>query len=497
MDCMEILDSFAESSPFHKQVPPVEDVRRILKRYDIGELVAVHGGLGGCLNVNLKVQTTGGMYVVRVLSGFAIEEHIEFTLQVIGFLRDEGIPALDPLKTPDGCPFVGWNDRLIMLTPFIAGRPFMSRVRQARASGEMLRRMHDALVDVEDGPRPGWSNYPSEEIMDEGLSRLAGMRLPSQQVQEARRLHELVMTRWRTVSRDLPMTIIHGDWHPGNQIFTDGRVTCILDFDFIQRAERLHDLGYALWSLLPGNSSRSLSRSSWRVTDRSMRSSTKRFRLRSHGRRSSSSARRRSPRTRMRSWRANSAGRARSSSGCCHLWETASFIVCSPWSRSSSLHKPPPRRNTPQIIEHEANDGSGDDLMFHRMVILLAMIGTLACTASGGEFKGEYCSGKGDTEFLRLIDESFGYFHPNPNTPNISMLYYPEWDCLIEGFPSWMAWWIQNSYGPTYCSLPFLQEPWLELPSAFPGHVVQQPGRREEGRLRAVRRAYRAGWMPV
>jgi hypothetical protein len=24
-----------------------------------------------------------------------------------------------------------------------------------------------------------------------------------------------------------------------------------------------------------------------------------------------------------------------------------------------------------------------------------------------------------------------------------------------------MAWWIQNSYGPTYCSLPFLQEPWL------------------------------------
>ena len=99
--------------------------------------------------------------------------------------------------------------------------------------------------------------------------------------------------------------------------------------------------------------------------------------------------------------------------------------------------------------------------MLHRMVILLAMIGTLACTACSGEFKGEYCSGKGDVEYLRLIDESFGCFHPNPNTPNISMLYYPEWDCLIEGFPSWMAWWIQNSYGPTYCSLPFLQEPWL------------------------------------
>ena len=99
--------------------------------------------------------------------------------------------------------------------------------------------------------------------------------------------------------------------------------------------------------------------------------------------------------------------------------------------------------------------------MLYRTVVLLAMVGTLAYAGSGGEFKGEYCSGRGDAEYLRLIDRSFGYFHPNPDTPNISMLYYPEWDCLIEGFPTWMAWWIQNSYGPTYCSLPFLREPWL------------------------------------
>jgi len=91
------------------------------------------------------------------------------------------------------------------------------------------------------------------------------------------------------------------------------------------------------------------------------------------------------------------------------------------------------------------------------MVIIMALV---VGAVSAAEFKGEYCSGKGDAEYLRLIDESFGYFHPNPNTPNISMLYFPEWDCLIEG-ASWQAWWIQNSYGPTYCSLPFLQEPWL------------------------------------
>ena len=94
-------------------------------------------------------------------------------------------------------------------------------------------------------------------------------------------------------------------------------------------------------------------------------------------------------------------------------------------------------------------------------LLWVVMILAIATSTLAGEYKGTYCEGKGDVEYLKLIDQSFGYFHPNPDTPNISMLYYPEWDCLIEGFPTWMAWWIQNSYGPTYCALPFLQEPWV------------------------------------
>jgi hypothetical protein len=40
------------------------------------------------------------------------------------------------------------------------------------------------------------------------------------------------------------------------------------------------------------------------------------------------------------------------------------------------------------------------------------------------------------------------------------MLYMPSWNGLVEG-PTWDAWWIQNSYGPTYSVLPFLQEPFV------------------------------------
>lgn len=75
-------------------------------------------------------------------------------------------------------------------------------------------------------------------------------------------------------------------------------------------------------------------------------------------------------------------------------------------------------------------------------------------------FEGTYFRGNGDTDFLEKLDISRRMFAPDPEFQNISMLYTPSWNGLVEG-PTWDAWWIQNSYGPTYCALPFLQEPHL------------------------------------
>jgi len=77
-------------------------------------------------------------------------------------------------------------------------------------------------------------------------------------------------------------------------------------------------------------------------------------------------------------------------------------------------------------------------------------------------YSGKFCSGSGDIDFLRLIDESFAFFHPNPTVPNLTMVYKPEWDTFSEG-AGWNAWWIQNSYGFSYASTPFLQEPWFSI----------------------------------
>jgi len=90
---------------------------------------------------------------------------------------------------------------------------------------------------------------------------------------------------------------------------------------------------------------------------------------------------------------------------------------------------------------------------------LLILNAAWVLSAFGADnFEGEFYSGEGDAEYLQLLDISRRMFAPDPEFQNVAMLYTPAWNGFVEG-PTWGAWWIQNSYGPTYCALPFYQEP--------------------------------------
>ncbi len=90
---------------------------------------------------------------------------------------------------------------------------------------------------------------------------------------------------------------------------------------------------------------------------------------------------------------------------------------------------------------------------------ILVASGAFQLAWGATEFDGRYYAGKGDVEYLQLLDLSRRMFEPDPEYQNMPMLYLPAWNGWVEG-PTWGAWWIQNSYGPTYCAIPFWQEPY-------------------------------------
>jgi hypothetical protein len=92
------------------------------------------------------------------------------------------------------------------------------------------------------------------------------------------------------------------------------------------------------------------------------------------------------------------------------------------------------------------------------LMTLVALHGAPGWSGRAADFEGRFYRGSGDLECLRLLDTARRMFTPDAEFQHLPMLYTPSWNGLVEG-PTWDGWWIQNSYGPTYCALPFLQEP--------------------------------------
>lgn len=94
-------------------------------------------------------------------------------------------------------------------------------------------------------------------------------------------------------------------------------------------------------------------------------------------------------------------------------------------------------------------------------LLLSVALGHVAGPAArAGTFNGTFYRGEGAVEDLRLLDIARRMLGPDPEFQNLTMLYTPQWNGLVEG-PTWGAWWVQNSYGTTYAALPFYEEPWV------------------------------------
>jgi hypothetical protein len=100
-------------------------------------------------------------------------------------------------------------------------------------------------------------------------------------------------------------------------------------------------------------------------------------------------------------------------------------------------------------------------LLIASLALVAGLFEALPPTARAAEsFEGKFFRGAGDVEYLQLLDISRRMLDPDPEFQNLPMLYTPAWNGFVEG-PTWGAWWIQNSYGTTYCALPLLQEPYV------------------------------------
>ena len=203
--------------------------------FDIGEVENLVV-LGGVANDNYAVRTPKGQYVLKFF-----KEHDPDSLKTIDpllrKLRRYDFPATYYLRNQSGDFVYNHGDTVAVAMQKAQGDTPVVEAQSAFVMGETLARLHCVPVDGLSA-RQTWF---SPEFLPRGLEELVP-RLPPETIERIRKA-------WNALSDiDDPghhRSMIHGDYHPGNLLFREGRLTTVLDWEEISIGPALLDIAYA------------------------------------------------------------------------------------------------------------------------------------------------------------------------------------------------------------------------------------------------------------
>ncbi|MEM9668565.1 MAG: homoserine kinase [Pseudomonadota bacterium] len=221
-------------------------------QYAIGEPRAFKGIAEGVENSNYYLETTGGRYILTLFEKRVNPNDLPWFVSLTEHLSTSGFPCAAPVTAKDGVALRTLERRPALIVEFLTGiSPRRPNVRQCRAFGEALGRMHKALEDFpaarenDLGPE-GWEKLwagraGDADKLEHGLSSLIEEDL------------KLIRALWPKEG-SLPTGAIHADLFPDNTFFIGDDFTGAFDFYFACTDFLAYDLAICInaWAFEDG-----------------------------------------------------------------------------------------------------------------------------------------------------------------------------------------------------------------------------------------------------
>jgi homoserine kinase type II len=175
---------------------------------------------------------------------------------LLTWLAAQGLPFAVPAAAPTraGAALLETPDGWAALTPYLPGRPVDYRnLGEVEAMGAALARLHQALAGYKPSLTAGLA--PCAEVLRQhaALAKLTPKQAGLLDVPPLRALlrwwgreHAALRSFTKHWFSALPRQVIHRDYDPSNTLIAEGRVSGVLDFEFVGVDLRALDVAAAL-----------------------------------------------------------------------------------------------------------------------------------------------------------------------------------------------------------------------------------------------------------
>lgn len=230
-----------------------EALAEFLSAYDLGAALSFKGIAEGVENSNYYLETEKGRFILTLFEKRVNAAELPYFIGLKQHLAGKGYPCPEPVMGRDGSALRTLEGRPAVIITFLDGlSPKRPNVRQCRALGEGLAKMHHALADFAMmrenslGPKswaPLWAGRAdSANALQPGLSDTVEAAF-------------IQIVRARSSFADLPRGTIHADLFPDNAFFLGDQFSGAIDFYFACTDVLAYDLAVCLnaWAFDEGN----------------------------------------------------------------------------------------------------------------------------------------------------------------------------------------------------------------------------------------------------
>ena len=229
-----------------------EELVRVLSHYDIGIVHRVKPLTAGNRRAPKVIVTAdkGVFLLKRRPRGRDDLERVAFAHAVQQHLAQRSFPVTSLLSTTDEqATALSLENHIYEFFRFVAGSRYDGSTEATREAGRQLAMFHKHLADFgAREKRSPWCYHDSARVRrhlkligsDKRTESARKIQAVAQELllrydKSSARVNELGFASWKR-------QVVHGDWHPGNLLFSDGKIVAVVDFDSIRVAPPATDL---------------------------------------------------------------------------------------------------------------------------------------------------------------------------------------------------------------------------------------------------------------
>lgn len=215
-----------------------EEFAEFLKTFDVGELTDFQGISQGIENTNYFVNTSNAgqshHFVLTIFESLSIEE-LPYFLELTAFLAEQGLPIAHPQASRQQQYLQSLKDKPAALVQRLDGQSIKHpELEHCQQVGHVLAQMHSAGERFSlrrQNPRGfSWYCEAAEKVK------------PHLDVTEAQLLEQELALQAQHQSLNLPAGVIHADLFHDNVLFSNDKLSGVIDFYYACDGLFLYDL---------------------------------------------------------------------------------------------------------------------------------------------------------------------------------------------------------------------------------------------------------------